>query len=207
MMADDQKPNQPRGEDEIKKILSDFYAKQAAKAKTWQSYDHDIVIDKENVLPVGFVKGYHAEKIYEIIKALDRIMIFPHFCCSLYGPPGKEPPAEAEIVTPKIYYSSQYNNVGTDCFVKSWDTFMMFVGWSGTIMNNLQLLVASAKKEGLWSGNDMITDLFYLAVDGISNVQEDYLQKTESMRSIYTAIGDRCDYPSLVLASAVIRRY
>ncbi len=197
-------PSPSRLETEAQKILSDFYEKQAAKAKTWQSYNQDITIDENNILPVGFVKGYDAGKNSEIIQTLDQTTIFPHFCCSLYGPPGNDSNDSSGVETPAIYYSSQYNNIGTDCFVKSWDNFMMFLGRSTKIMDDLQMLVTSAKKEGLRTGNDMITDLFYLAVDGLKNVKEDYIQGTEKIRSIYADLGDRRDFPSFVLKSAEI---
>ena len=191
-------PSPSRPETEAQKILSDFYEKQIATAKTWQSYNHDLTIDENNILPVGFVKGYDAEKNNEIIQSLNQITIFPHFCCSLYGLRGEKSHDGLETSKPTIYHSSQYNNVGTNCFVKSWDTFMMFLGWSTSVIDDLQMLVTSAKKEGLWSGNDMLTDLYYLAVDGLKNVKEDYIQATETIRSVYTAIGDRCKYPFFV---------
>ena len=191
-------------DEEIQKILSGFYEKQIAKAKTWQSYNHDITIDEKNILPVGFVKGYSSEKNYKIIKTLNKKTIFPNFCCSLYGPPDNKSPDNSASDIPVIYHSRHYHNVGTDCFVKSWETFMMFLGWSNTIIDDLQMLVSSAQRESLWYGNDMITDLFYLAVNGLNNVKEDFIQGTESIRSIYSNIETIEDYNSFILKSGGI---
>ncbi|MEW6076475.1 MAG: hypothetical protein AB1724_01545 [Thermodesulfobacteriota bacterium] len=197
-------PSSSRQDEKIRKILSGFYEKQAAEAKSWQSYSHHVVINENNVLPVGFVKGYDADNNYQILRILDRITIFPQFCCSLYGAPGTELHNPSVVPTPSIGYSRRYHNVGTDCFVKAWDCFMMFVGWSATIMDDLQQMLAAARQEGLWSGNDMITDLFYLAVEGLANAKEDYIQVTKRNRAIYADIDDRCDYAAFVDKSADI---
>jgi hypothetical protein len=181
----------------------DIIEKQIDDTRSWQCYDQSISIDGDSFLPVGLVKAYGARDNIKILENLNQITAFPHFYSSFYGAFGDDPDENRwKRNTPFIYRSEHYensnyryyNNIGFNCFVKSWDDFMMFVGWPDTIIRDISVLVDSAKRyRGLWNGHDMVTDLhspFY----NESELTNEYLQKIKQMRLIYADLGDQYEY-------------
>jgi len=189
----------------IAKLLEqdDIIQKQIDDARSWQCYNQNISIGEGNILPVGLVKAYGARDNIKILKNLNQVTVFPHFYSSFYGAFGNDPDeSNWKRKTPYIYRSEHYenipyrnyNNIGLNCFVKSWDAFMMFVGWTDTIIRDISILVDSAKRyRGLWHGHDMVTDLhspFYKE----SELTDEYFQKIKKMRLIYADLGDQYEY-------------
>ena len=174
--------------------------KQIEEAPSWQHYEDDIKIDKSSIIPMGFHKAFSGVRNRKIINILKQITVFPHYYVSLYGATGEEPVKDGEDGTPGIYRSDSYKNVGMHSFVKSWDGFMMFMGWPQTIMADIEMLLSSARKHRtLWYGHDMVTDLYYLSGLGREdNLTDDYVENSEKIRRINIEIGDKYDYHSFV---------
>ena len=182
--------------------------KQIEESPSWQHYTDDIKIKKGSIIPMGFHKVYAKEFNRKIIDILYQITVFPHYYVSFYGSTNNEPVSGGKNGIPGIYRSDSYKNMGMHSFVKLWDSsimdgdsFMMFMGWPQSIMADMEMLVSSAKKNGtLWSGNDMITDLFKLCGLGREgNLTPDYVENFKNIRRVNIEIEDNLDYHSFVL--------
>ena len=187
---------------DMKKAVEELTAieKQISEAPSWQHYKHNMEIDKNSIIPMGFHKSYSKEKNRIIIDILDQISVFPHYYVSFYDHHGKGPVNDRKNETPRIHRSNRYSNMGRHSFVKSWDAFMMFMGWPQSIMADTEMVVSSARKHRtLWYGHDMVTDLYYLCGIGPEeNLTDDYVEKLENIRRINVEIGDCYDYHSFV---------
>ena len=170
--------------------------KQIEDAPSWQHYADNIKIDKNSIIPMGFHKAFSVARNRHITNILKQITVFPHYYVSFYDSSGKEPVKEMKNGTPSVHYSNSYKNVGRHSIVKSWEGFMMFMGWPQTILADIRMLLSSASKhQTLWCGHDMVTDLFYLSGLGREeNLTDDYIENLEKIRRVSVEIGDRYDY-------------
>jgi len=183
------------------KYMREDYAKTAGNAG--QYYTEDMEISEHDTIPIGFHKNYTTERNYWIIKYLNYITVFPHYCFSYHDLSRGKLIREQSDQFPAIYRSLQCYNFGENSIFAIWDNFMFFMGWPDMILKDIQLLVQSAEKHSdLWGGHDMITDLCSLPqnTDKAEN-ENDYYNQLNSMRKAYLEIQWETDYRSIVAAT------
>ena len=183
------------------KYMREDYAKTAGNAG--QYYTEDMELSEHDTIPIGFHKSYDTEKNYWIIQCLNYITIFPHYCFSYRDLSHGKLIQEQSDEFPAIYRSSHCYNFGESSIFTIWDDFMLFMGWPDMILKDIQLLVQSAEKHSMiWTGHDMITDLFYLqrSIDRTEN-ENGYYNHLNSIRKAYLEIQEETNYRSIVAAT------
>ena len=183
------------------KYMREDYAKTAGNAG--QYYIKDMEIFEHDTIPIGFHKNYNTIKNYWIIKYLNYITVFPHYCFSYRDLSHGKLIREQTDEFPAIYRSMQCYNFGEKSIFTIWDNFMLFIGWPDMILKDIHLLVQSAEKHSdLWGGHDMITDLCSLpqSTDKTEN-ENDYYNQLNSMRKAYLEIQWETDYRSILSAT------
>jgi len=179
--------------------MREDYIKTAGTAG--QYYTEDMEISEHDTIPIGFHKSYDTKRNYWIIKYLNYITVFPHYCFSYHDLSRGKLIRKQSDQFPAIYRSLHCYNFGESSIFTIWDDFMLFMGWPDMILKDIQLLVQSAEKRGM-AGHDMITDLFYLqpGIDKTEN-ENGYYNHLNSMRKAYLEIQEETDYRSIVAAT------
>ena len=188
---------------EIILLLQEIREEYASKADNkGQYYSEDLEISASEIFPLGFHKAYYSRQNWAIVKKLIYLTVFPHYCITYYDLKSGKLIEKNSDDGPEVFRLSAYYNLGENSFFNVWGDKMLFMGWPDSILFDIGLLIDSAKNNrGLWAGNDMITDLFYLAKSSSGDQDSNgYYKQLDSTRKTFLEIQAEIDHKIVLSA-------
>ena len=171
-----------------------------------QPYTEDMELSVDDIVPLGFHKAYFRPQNLAIIKNLNYLTVFPHYCFSFYDLSSGKLIDKVSNDGPNVFRLPDCYNFGKNSFFTIWEEYMLFMGWPDSILYDMELLIQSTEKNRTFgTGNDMITDLDSLCykISGDKDSTE-YYEQLNGMRRAFLEIQAHNDHESV---SSAIGKY